>query len=192
MLKNHNELNIKNKVSPMIKPQKTIVNHRYLIEFLQKELQNIHQYEDSLSLLIMAIEEVQELDDNQFAKDEIIGSVTKSIIKCIRRDDCFAQLSKDEYVILLQFTNTQAAITVAQRLCRKVSGLSFIINQHLIKPTLKIGIASSQKSDLNIDEILTRAKEALLTAKNNKDNNFIVHPIDLEIWLAQSKKTKNY
>lgn len=131
----------------MIKLLNTIFQQREFLEVSPKDLQHIDQYQDSLSLLIITFAYLQPLKPEQFAKDEIIRAMTKIIRESIRHDDCFAHLSQEEFVIFLPFANTLGAIIVAQCLCRCISELSFIIYKNFIKPTIRIGIASSQKTE---------------------------------------------
>ncbi|GFE69790.1 diguanylate cyclase [Chroococcus sp. FPU101] len=158
----------------MIEPLQKILNQQDFLEITQQELKRIYLYHDNLSLLIINFDHLEQIENEQFKQAQISQILQINL----RSDDFFANLTQDNFVILLPFANTSAALKVAQRLYRILSGMSFMSNQNLIQPIIKIGIASYQETEHNIEIILERAREALMMAKNQNNSFYIVHPFD--------------
>jgi diguanylate cyclase (GGDEF)-like protein len=171
----------------MIEPFNKVFDRHNFLEFAQKELGYVHQYNYSLSLLKITLNNLKHLEHHRYLQDIFMQSIGQTTRGMLRRHDCFAYLSLEEFVALLPSANTSGAIAVAQRLCRSIPELSFTVQQHPLKPTISVGIATYQESDRNIEVLLKRANEALLIAKSQGNNRFIVHPLDLEKWLTRQK-----
>lgn len=158
----------------MIEPLQKVLNQQDFLETTKQELKRIYQYHDDLSMLIINFDNLQQIENRQLKQNEISQILQSNL----RYDDFFADLTQDNFVILLNSANTSAAINVAQRLYRILSKMSFMSHQNLIYPIIKMGIASYQETDRNIESILERAKEALAMAKHQDHNFYLVHPYD--------------
>jgi diguanylate cyclase (GGDEF)-like protein len=89
-----------------------------------------------------------------------------------------ARFGGEEFVVLLPGTDTQSAMCVANRIRHLIASSSLVIQDQSFALTVSIGVATFGSVDRDLDTLLERADEALLTAKNQGRDRCIVHSTD--------------
>ena len=76
----------------------------------------------------------------------------------------------EEFVIIMPETSLHAATILAERLRKKIDLLKIPSAKKSFSFTVSIGVATWNKTDLDIDSIINRADEYLYKAKENGRN----------------------
>ncbi len=117
-----------------------------------------------LTVLMIDLDHFKDVNDTHGHKagDDILRHFAISARRSTREGDILARLGGDEFVILLPNTSVPDALTLGERLQRE-----FVATQPKlsVQPTLSIGAATGELSRATLDNLLTRADEALYRAK---------------------------
>ncbi len=97
--------------------------------------------------------------------DELLNMITKRIQGCVRESDTVARLGGDEFAILLEDTDPQRALALAERLL-SVVGFELKLAGRTIYPSISIGIATASATTTT-DELLRNADLAMYSAKRS-------------------------
>jgi predicted signal transduction protein with EAL and GGDEF domain len=115
--------------------------------------------------------------------DELLIEVGKRLQSTLRPEDVLARLGGDEFVVLSHDIPTpMAAVQVAERL-QAALAVPWKIQDYLITPSMSIGIASTDDSEVTVDELLRRADLAMYSAKGNPERSITIfdHVIDEQV-----------
>jgi diguanylate cyclase (GGDEF)-like protein len=161
-------------------PLTQVPNRRHLYQIAEREIARTRRYNYPFSSLIIDIDRFKQVNDNygHFVGDEVLRNVAAMIKNSLRREDFFARFGGEEFVVLLPSTDTKSAICVANRIRHLIATSSLVVQAKSIAITVSIGIATYSFADRDIDGLLERADEALLTAKNQGRNRWVIHNID--------------
>lgn len=107
------------------------------------------------------------------AGDEVLKAVGRSLVRHVRQGDLVSRWGGEEFLVSLPNTSATGAIQVAERLRQRISALSDLP----ASVTVSIGIAAC-RMDETAGELITRADEALYTAKNGGRNRVALAPGD--------------
>lgn len=109
--------------------------------------------------------------------DEVLKLFCKTTQKCLRQSDIFGRIGGEEFCICVQNINLEGAITLANKIRLAVETTPYKKNmQEHLHVTVSIGIASLQKGDIEIFDIMKRADLALYKAKQKGRNQVQVLP----------------
>lgn len=173
LLKSNNlktDLYIKSITDPL-----TGLYHRAHLEFrLREDLKVSKRYGRPLSALMIEIDyffQLSEMNGSQMTY-HILQGVSKTIEKAIRIDvDLPARYSVDTIVVLLPETGAQGAMVLAERIRQKITELSKITEiENFPEITVSIGVSTLEDKDENVEDIISKLKEALEEAKNSGRN----------------------
>jgi len=133
---------------------------------------------EPLSVLMIDIDNFKSINDTfgHPAGDDVIASVAKAIKSEARGADIVARYGGEEFVVLLPGALPDAAQSVAKRMKRQISDLSFSFCASGLNVTASIGAASSPgKERHSVDELIGHADQALYLAKQAGKNRVILH-----------------
>ncbi len=173
LLKSNNlksDLYIKSITDPL-----TGLYHRAHLEFrLREDLKVSKRYERPISALMIEIDyffQLSEMNGSQMTY-HILQGVSKTIEKAIRLDvDLPARYSVDTIVVLLPETSGQGSMVLAERIRQRISELAKIAPvENFPEITVSIGVASLEDKDEEVDDIISKLKEALEEARNSGRN----------------------
>lgn len=116
------------------------------------------------------------LINDQYGHDAGDAVLCAMVLICnagLRTVDMLARWGGEEFLILLSDTDADAAVTIAERLRKAVSGTMFPVGSvGSIALTVSIGVAVPVSSDLR--DLLRRADEALYAAKTHGRNRVVL------------------
>jgi two-component system, cell cycle response regulator len=139
-------------------------NRRYLNEFSYEYLKIVKRENKDLSLLLLDLDDFKIINDTY--GHEIGDVVIKELVKIsklsIRESDLIVRFGGDEFIILLPNTNIVNARLVANKILDKIKEYNRIKKY---KFSISIGTSHYQLEDISIDNLITRADEALYEAK---------------------------
>lgn len=98
--------------------------------------------------------------------DKLILHVAKRLVNCIREGDLVARFGGDEFAVILKNGGDLQAIGFADRI-KKTLSEPFILGSRKVFTSVSIGIASSNESYKEAEDILRDADIAMCYAKQN-------------------------
>ncbi len=146
-----------------------LYNHRYLGEIIETELSRSERHVKPLSVLMLDIDYFKSINDvygHQFG-DLILKQFAKLLRRNLRSYDTVARFGGEEFVVILEDTPRERAVSLAQRLLSDINVYLFGNKTHNIRLKISIGV-SSYPDDKVIkgmdlvdlaDKVLNKAKE---------------------------------
>lgn len=146
--------------------------HRYFQEHLEEELKRSSFYKLNLSLLMCDLDFFKQCNDTygHTFGDYVLKDTADVLMSSVRDIDFVARYGGDEFAIILPGTSYDGAIVLAERIRKNIDEHSFKVNSDTIHVTISIGIASYPDGITTKDELIAKADEALLQAKNTGRN----------------------
>lgn len=152
-----------------------VYNHRYFQNALDQEISRATRHGTSLSILFIDIDFFKKFNDTYGHQvgDFILAEFAKTIGANIRQYDILARYGGEEFVVLLPETNTEDALTVAEKLRETIEKTTFRDNRDEYHVTASFGQACSKpgvEDDFSRDALVSRADQALYEAKQKGRN----------------------
>ena len=105
--------------------------------------------------------------------DMLLQAVARRLRNSISEKDTVARIGGDEFVLVLDSADPDAARTVAARVVHTL-GTPFLISDHRLVVTASVGVGQFPEEGATADEVLRRADLAMYQAKNTGKNSFCV------------------
>jgi diguanylate cyclase (GGDEF)-like protein len=147
-------------------PLTEVLNRRGLEEAASQAIAQARRHGRPLSLVICDLDGFKALNDNHghIAGDHALKGFAQLLILAVRRGDIVGRMGGDEFGLLLQDSDAQAAADVMERVRLEVAHLSL---PKVPESTLRasFGVAALLPEDLTLEDMVHRADEALYSAK---------------------------
>ncbi|MGX5175212.1 GGDEF domain-containing protein [Aliikangiella sp. IMCC44653] len=153
-----------------------IPNRRALFEQGSLEYTRARRHNFGLSLLIIDCDHFKKINDvyGHLTGDKVLIHLTRLTTQAIRDIDLLGRFGGEEFIVILPHSGQQAAIEIARRIQKNLSEKPFEYNFKPIALTVSIGIACLTQSTQSLEELISCADKALLTAKSSGRNTFVV------------------
>ncbi len=160
-------------------PLTELYNRRFFQERLEEEVQRAERHGQSLSLIMVDIDDFKKLNDafGHLEGDEVLKTVASDLRRTLRGIDLVSRYGGEEFAIILPMTNSAATRKAAERIRRKVAQrhsptteknpgwpLSISLGVATFGPELQTGRA-----------LVAAADRALYQAKNSGKNRVVIH-----------------
>lgn len=171
------EANSKLKKLTEIDPLTGLYNRRKIMAVLDdviEKAKNSHAT-SSLSLLILDADHFKAINDNygHVVGDEVLRNIARRSEILLRPGDPIGRIGGEEFMAILQNTQADQALKVANRLREGIAQTKFNdSNGKEFQVTLSIGLSILKPGD-SIKEIYERADQCLYEAKNNGRNKVV-------------------
>lgn len=143
-------------------------NRRALFERLTQELARSARYDEPLSLLLIDVDGLKELNDRQGhrAGDVALGVVGSAVRSGSRASDLSARWGGDEFAVLAPNTGTEAAASLAERVRALVAGGGAVEG---VRVTISIGASTVETGSRppSAESLVRAADAALYEAKRS-------------------------
>ena len=148
-----------------------LVNHKTFYEILEKELWRSRRYGGRISLIMVDIDNLKNINDayGHRAGDKAIRKVSKRIKECIRQIDTAARYGGDEFAVILLNSALDDAIIVAQRMVDAVASSQITWQREQIPLSISVGLGQYDP-DTTPEDITSRSDQALYMAKQAGKN----------------------
>ncbi|OGI00997.1 MAG: hypothetical protein A2Y25_07785 [Candidatus Melainabacteria bacterium GWF2_37_15] len=140
---------------------------------LENEIKRCARYKHHVSLLMMDIDNFKSINDNYGHQtgDEMLKKIALVILETIRKIDMASRYGGEEFALILPETYKENARKIAERLRKKISGISIKTKGGVeISPTISIGIASYPVDAEDKHTLIGHADEALYFVKKMGKN----------------------
>jgi len=146
--------------------------------FFNANFDNIYQiagqYCKTFSLAILDIDHFKNINDTYGhpVGDFVLKGLARWIKENIRSTDIPARTGGEEFAILLPETTKISAVSVLERLRKKIASKTFVKRRekHRIKITISIGVATFPDDSTDKEDLFKKADEALYMAKQRGRN----------------------
>jgi diguanylate cyclase len=149
-----------------------LCNRRHLLEVAARLYQSSLRGQRPLSLALMDLDHFKRINDDYGhpAGDRILQVFSRALLEETRQVDVVARLGGEEFCVLMPDTDAQGAISVAERVRKRIEGLP--LQQLGIRHpmTISLGVATGTGEGADFDHLYSRADKALYEAKANGRN----------------------
>lgn len=146
-----------------------IYNKKYFLDRLKMEFSYSKRHNTPLSLMLFDLDYFKKINDTygHLAGDQILKQFAHEINFIKRHEDLFARYGGEEFVLLLRGTNHESAISIAEKIRKRIEEHAFKVDKKEVTVTTSIGVGSFEQNNfedyqdlLNItDQLLYQAKE---------------------------------
>ncbi|MGL6041226.1 MAG: GGDEF domain-containing protein, partial [Deefgea sp.] len=126
------------------------------------------RYQQELSIIMLDVDHFKAINDQygHLTGDLVLKTIATVCRQSIRGPDSAARWGGEEFVILLPETDQDQAIIVAEKIRQAVAQTSHTsLDQNRLNVTVSLGVTSLLPSDNNLDDLLSRADQAMYNAK---------------------------
>ena len=149
------------------------LNRRALETRLRTEWRQAKRRGSTVAVLAIDLDHFKQINDTRgHPTGDIVLQELAGIMKATARDtDACARPGGDEFVIVLPDTGWQGALTVAERLRRKVDDFAFGGSMGSMSVTISVGVALARGTDpISPEMLLQEADRSLYKAKSGGRN----------------------
>jgi len=148
-------------------PLTGIYRKGYLNEYLEKAIRERRKF----SLIVVDIDNFKQINDTygHLVGDRILREFVSLIKRNIRKDDLFARWGGEEFILLFEGSDLEAALHKTENIRRLIEEHRFDKVEHM---TASFGITHILDRD-TVDSIVNRADKALYQAKSNGKNQVV-------------------
>lgn len=144
-----------------------LANRRSVVLAGNRAFLAAQRHQMALSVAVIDVDHFKNIND-RFGHDagDLALKHIVSVLETIgRKMDLLGRFGGEEFVMLLEQTNHQQALVIAQRMRLAIQNSVFDLTGYATSMTVSIGLATIQESDRSFDNLLQRADKALYAAK---------------------------
>lgn len=151
-------------------------NRRFLEEFIDKLISQAQRNKDTYTLLMIDVDYFKMVNDTfgHDAGDKVIIELSKILKKSIRQSDLAIRYGGEEFLVLLNNSTPEGAMSVAQKISQSFSKMVFNFDMQEVKKTLSIGMATYPSDATSIWKCIKFADTALYEAKKSGRNRIVL------------------
>ena len=150
-----------------------LYNHRYFQEQIKMQVEQAKRYEAPFSLIILDIDYFKKFNDTygHQAGDAVLKQVAALLKSSVRATDIVCRYGGEEMSIILPNTSKEMAILTANKICKKVAGKMFRLNNFQeSNVTVSMGVSTFPDDGASAATIIEVADKRLYQSKNNGRN----------------------
>lgn len=143
-----------------------VANRRSFMIQAELAFANARATGTSFAVIMLDIDHFKAINDTHghSVGDDVIRDVAQACKDALRGSDCFARFGGEEFIALLQVTDTAGAVAVAEILRKTVASLAFA-GRTPPAVTVSLGVAGYLASNESLHDILNEADRQLYAAK---------------------------
>jgi diguanylate cyclase (GGDEF)-like protein len=157
-------------------------NRHYLVETLQKTLDEATRFRSSCGFFLVAIDNLARLNESYGfdIADEAIAALAKRMRKLTRGKDTLGRYAGNKFGIVLHDCTPDDMNVAAERLLAGVRDELIETSAGPISITVSIGGVIAPRHARTVAEVLARAEETLGAAKSKQRGSFLAYHPNLE------------
>jgi diguanylate cyclase (GGDEF)-like protein len=144
-----------------------LFNRRYFFDRLERELETARAFNRPLSVMVVDLDGMKQINDGygHRAGDDLLAGFGRFLLGATRASDIPARTGGDEFAIILPDTPDHAAVSLKDRLLRKLSEAELVEGQK-VTATASFGVASFPAAGATVDALLQSADVDMYNDKN--------------------------
>ncbi|MBT8343668.1 MAG: diguanylate cyclase [Sulfurovum sp.] len=149
-----------------------IMNRRMFNEISERYFQTAQKNELNLTLFLLDLDHFKKVNDTygHQAGDQLLKRFVETIESILNKSDIFSRIGGEEFAILLSQTNSDDAYILAERIRKEIENDFITCEGKDIFVTTSIGISENRETDIEFENIFSRADMALYRAKHEGRN----------------------
>lgn len=142
-------------------------NRRHFYALAEAELSRSRRYSRDMGLVIMDVDHFKSVNDRfgHAAGDAVLQTVADTIREGLRELDVLGRIGGEEFALLLPETTRTEALTIAERMRRRIDELRIEHDGNELTLTASFGVTAREPGDVRLDSMMRRADHALYRAK---------------------------
>lgn len=169
-------------------PLTGLSNRAGLLERLRSVLAGLSDEADhAVALLIVDLDRFKLINDSygHSVGDEVLLQVADRLLAAVRPEDLVARFGGDEFTVLIEATDRDGAVGVAERMLAAFAA-PFHVGEFELVVGASVGVATTAMATTE-SELLQQADVAQYRAKNEGQGRWCVYDMDLERWVIERK-----
>ena len=154
----------------------TQLSNRTFIHWKYSQLSSEYEH---VSVVIADIDNFKIINDTygHLFGDDVLKVIAKELSKNLRNIDLIGRWGGEEFIFILPDTDAQQAQEIVDRIRLNIAKIPFTPSSTSKKfnVTVSFGVSDSDLANVELEEILIRADQALYSAKENGRNQVVVH-----------------
>lgn len=154
-------------------------NHRYLFDFLERELARSVRHRRPLSVVMFDLDRFKEVNDTHghLCGDFILREMSARLRPTVRREDLLARYGGEEFCLVLVETGPEKAARAGERVRQEVADRPFVFGSKSIALTVSVGVATTcGEAELAPLELVNLADQNLYEAKRTGRDRVVASP----------------
>jgi len=149
-------------------------NKRALDANLHREAELATRHKTPLSILMLDIDHFKTVNDTQghLAGDAVLKQLASTVMGCARQSDLCFRYGGEEFLLILDNTDTTQALQIAERVRTCVADYAYTYNGKIIPVTISLGSATFLENE-TLEHFKNRADQALYCAKEHGRNRVV-------------------
>ena len=150
-----------------------LYNHRYFQEQMSENIRLAEKNGSQFSLIMIDIDFFKKFNDKygHQAGDAVLKHVANTLKNNVRNEDYVCRYGGEEMTIILNNTNKETAINIAQKICNAVSSKKYQLTPELeVNITISLGCSTYPENGKTPAELIEYADKCLYNAKENGRN----------------------
>ena len=154
-----------------------LYNHRFFYERLRAELNRASRIHDSITVLMLDIDDFKKLNDvhGHGVGDQVLVSIAEILSHMVRASDVVCRLGGEEFTVIMPSCDAGDALGFASRLAERLSRTDLDPAGHV---SMSIGVAQGPEHAMNPRELVACAEAAMMTAKERGKNRVVLFEED--------------
>ena len=146
-------------------------NRHFFVELSQQAIRQSRMRALPVSMLMLDLDDLKQINDRHghAAGDQALSQIVRICQQSLTANDLLGRLGGDEFCVLLPGCDHVASAEAAQRLIGAVRIAAYAFTSD-IRPSLSIGIATTQTDSDDYESLWLRADSALYVAKRSGRN----------------------
>ncbi len=151
-----------------------LANRRGFMEAIGLETERARRYRSDLALAMIDVDGFKAINDacGHVFGDRVLVEVARVLKDGARATDVVARYGGDEIIVLMPNTDARQAVSVVERIRRRIAGRVISDGQRSLEVTISAGISALDSKDRTAgpDLLIRQADEALYAAKHGGGN----------------------
>ncbi|MBI1387924.1 MAG: diguanylate cyclase [bacterium] len=149
-----------------------VYNRKMFWEQGGNEFNRCKRYRKNMAVLMMDLDHFKRINDTygHLRGDEALKAFVRECRKNLRETDLFGRLGGEEFAVILTESNSRSASTVAERIRSAIEAMRIFDGKQEVRVTVSIGVTEFDEKDQNLEQIISRADQAMYRAKKRGRN----------------------
>ncbi|WP_386083391.1 GGDEF domain-containing protein [Vreelandella sp. F11] len=155
----------------------TSLNNRgHFIKLAKELLQHSQSCKEPFCLFMIDVDHFKDINDiwGHSHGDWVLTRIAEVCAESLRPTDVIGRFGGEEFVVALPETSLNDAQPVAERLKKRVAELSLTEEIGKLRPSVTVGVASTNSDDTDLETLIKRADEMLYVVKRRGRNQVVV------------------
>ncbi|HEY9080344.1 diguanylate cyclase [Magnetovibrio sp.] len=154
-----------------VDPLTGMTNRRAFYEEAERIFQSSKRYGRNMSVLMLDIDHFKRINDTygHAVGDQVLVEIASCFRQVCRETDLPARFGGEEFIVLLQEADQDAALKTAERLRQAITAINVVGSENTI--TASIGVSQLNEETNKLDGLILRADKAMYSAKAKGRNN---------------------